>query len=82
MPRFDGTGPAGEGTMSGRGRGVCATDEPQVVERFERAGLPGRGLGLGWFGRAARFGGRGRGAGAGMGRGRGMGRGMGRGWRR
>jgi hypothetical protein len=29
MPRFDGTGPRGEGPMSGRGEGYCAIKLPE-----------------------------------------------------
>jgi hypothetical protein len=28
MPRFDGTGPRGEGPMSGRGQGYCVLEPP------------------------------------------------------
>lgn len=67
MPGFDRTGPAGEGEMTGRGRGMCATDEPETVGRFLRRDL--------WFGRGLR-----RGAPWGRGAGRGLGLGRGRGW--
>jgi hypothetical protein len=61
MPRGDGTGPMGTGTMTGRGAGYCAGfDMPGFMNPV--AG-PGRRMG---FGR-----GRGRGFGRGMGRGRG-----------
>jgi len=69
MPGFDGSGPWGNGPMSGGGRGRCNPG---------RGALPGRGGGFGYRGR-----GRGPcGGGMGWGRGgmeRGMGRGMG--WR-
>lgn len=66
MPGFNGTGPAGEGPMTGGGRGNCATDDRTVMGRLARRG-PGFGLGLG-FGRGRdRFG-------AGQGRGMGLGR--------
>jgi hypothetical protein len=29
MPRFDGTGPLGEGPMTGRGEGYCAVQIPE-----------------------------------------------------
>ena len=51
MPRGDGTGPAGQGPMSGRGMGNCVlpADEARAASG---AGL-GRGRGLGrWFGLA------------------------------
>ena len=61
MPFLDGTGPLGQGPMTGRGMGRCT-------------GAVGRGYGpvtgRGWFGR-------GRGVGFGRGFGRGMGRGYG-----
>lgn len=31
MPRFDGTGPQGNGPFTGRGQGNCATYVPQAV---------------------------------------------------
>lgn len=56
MPRGDGTGPMGMGTMSGRAMGFCAG--------FDRAGyenaVPGRGMSIG-LGRGCRFGNGGRG---------------------
>jgi hypothetical protein len=61
MPGYDGTGPASCGTMTGRGQGVCITDDPVKTERF----LAWRGRGLGW--------GLGRGAGGGRRGGRGFG---------
>jgi len=81
MPGFDGTGPAGMGSMTGRGQGYCNPSQtaygPTPVLR------PGyRGYGYGQdFGRAQAFG-RGRsfvrGFWPGSGRGRGYGRGFGR----
>ena len=69
MPGFDRTGPAGEGEMTGGGRGVCASDDPGTVGRFLRRDAR-LGLGLGLR----------RGAPRGWGAGRGLGRGAGRGW--
>lgn len=47
MPRFDGTGPLGQGAMTGRGLGYCTGySVPRYVIR--------RGLGYGWFGRGGR----------------------------
>lgn len=71
MPRGDGTGPMGMGSMTGRKAGYCAGSS-----------MPGyanpKGVGYG-FGRGYGFGmGLGRGFGRGMGRGFGMGRGAGR----
>ncbi|SMB88028.1 hypothetical protein SAMN00017405_1818 [Desulfonispora thiosulfatigenes DSM 11270] len=40
MPRGDGTGPLGQGTMSGKGRGNCISDN------FNK-NKPGRGMGMG-----------------------------------
>ncbi|MBW1917775.1 MAG: DUF5320 domain-containing protein [Deltaproteobacteria bacterium] len=56
MPRFDGTGPRGQGPGTGRGRGYCRT-------RYEGRGRfgPGRGAGSG-RGLVCRFQGRGYGA--------------------
>ncbi len=61
MPRRDGTGPQGQGQMTGRGLGFCADDESSLPLRgsggFRRLGLGrgrtglGRGLGLGRGGR-------------------------------
>jgi uncharacterized protein DUF5320 len=65
MPRGDGTGPMGMGSMTGRAAGYCAG---YGVPGFMNA-LPGRGYGGGY--------GRGRGRGMyGLGRGRGFGRGL------
>ncbi len=61
MPRGDGTGPLGQGPMTGRGLGNCAGND--------RAGGFGRGYGYGF--------GRGFGAGRGFGRGWGFGFGAG-----
>ena len=61
MPGLDATGPAGAGQMTGGGRGVCVTDDPEIVTRFIRhatglgghlgrrgtARAQGRGMGLG-----------------------------------
>lgn len=55
MPGFDGTGPNGQGSMTGGGRGRCVTGvDTDAEERFgfgRRSG--GRGMGLG---RGLRFG--------------------------
>ncbi len=66
MPAGDGTGPMGQGPMTGRGAGYCTGfDAPGYANP-----LPGRGFGMGW----------GRGYGRGGGRGRGFGRGWRRNW--
>jgi len=81
MPNFNGTGPQGEGAMTGRKRGRCketktiqtektteqSAEKKEVVYGFGRGGKPRGGGGLG-----NRFGG-----GYGGGRGRGRGRGFG-----
>ena len=46
MPGFDGTGPHGEGAMTGRGRGRCfgrGQDFDDVARSFGRGGGRGRG---------------------------------------
>jgi len=58
MPRQDGTGPAGKGSMTGRGAGPCNTG--RGMDRGKGTGA-GRGMGKGAD----------RGTGRGMGRGRG-----------
>ena len=68
MPGFDGTGPRGEGPMTGGGRGFCISN---FAER-RASGFYGAGRGgMPWGG------GRGRAWGGGRGWGRGMGRGYG-----
>ncbi|MBN2042401.1 MAG: DUF5320 domain-containing protein [Candidatus Aenigmarchaeota archaeon] len=45
MPRGDGTGPAGQGPKTGRGKGYCeGGDQPGYL-------IPGQGLGHGYGGR-------------------------------
>jgi hypothetical protein len=72
MPRLDGTGPRGEGPLSGRGEGYCAVSKPVNGEPYGYAGYQGRpvrGRGLfRAFNAFRRLGGRGRGAGRGRGR--------------
>lgn len=86
MPRGDGTGPMGQGPMTGRAAGYCAGfNAPGHANPVPRAGLGlRRGFGgggtypqtTGYRGRGRGFrGGFGRGRGAGMGAGRGAGRG-------
>jgi len=82
MPRFDGTGPEGMGSMTGWGRGYC--NPSRTAHGPSTAWRPGywdSGYGHG-FGRGRGYG-RGRGFGRGFrpdsGRGRGYGRGLG--WR-
>ncbi len=62
MPRFDGTGPLGQGPMTGRGMGYCNVNYPSPVRNFW--GFRGFGFGMRrgfmngrrWFGRGFRFG--------------------------
>jgi len=48
MPRFDGTGPRGEGPMTGRGEGYCAVRLPDRPGEpaYGYAGLQGRPVGF------------------------------------
>jgi len=48
MPRLDGTGPQGQGSMTGRGMGNCQPDSPKPVDAGNRRGA---GLGRGRRGR-------------------------------
>jgi len=65
MPRFDGTGPNGQGPITGRGMGKCNTtkEENGMNPSFGFGRGCGRGMGMG----------RGRGRRGGMGQGRGYG---------
>ena len=48
MPRFDGTGPRGQGPMTGRGEGQCALVLPQSGQAsYGYAGLQGTPVRLG-----------------------------------
>ena len=64
MPWFDGTGPRGQGPLTGRGMGSCAVDKNVLDEMRKkgiRIGAPGRGLGgvgRGRLGLGRRFSGR------------------------
>lgn len=80
MPRFDGTGPQGQGPMTGRGEGYCAVEIPAPGRSEALAARPTFGARFArWLRPATRLGrafggGRGRGRGAGRGRGRRFGR--------
>ncbi|MBS7526303.1 DUF5320 domain-containing protein [Fusibacter paucivorans] len=54
MPRRDGTGPNGEGPMTGKGMGSCNSDSRQFSRggsgRGRRCGGRGMGMGKGWRG--------------------------------
>lgn len=70
MPRFDGTGPRGQGPMTGRGEGYCAVKLPAPGQAsYGYAGQRGIPVRLtappAWLGHMS---GRGRGAGRGRGR--------------
>ena len=77
MPRFDGTGPQGQGPMTGRGQGYCILP----YEKVPRTPPPSQGYGRGYGqGYGQGYGpGYGPGYGLGYGFGRGPGRGLGRG---
>ncbi len=93
MPRGNGTGPMGMGSMTGRAAGYCAGyPVPGFMNPTMGRGYWGRGIGFGrgrgvWgYGRGlgrglGRGGGFGGGRGGGFGGGRGMGWGRGWGWR-
>ena len=68
MPGFDGTGPQGQGPMTGGGRGLCNPRAIGYGSPFAGGFGYGRGFGMG------------RGYGRGFGRGMGMGMGMGYGY--
>ena len=73
MPGFNGTGPAGMGSMTGWGRGFCNPSRTAYgLTPISRPGYRGYGYGQG-FGQARGFRG---GSGPGFGRGRGYGRGF------
>ncbi len=42
MPRWDGTGPRGQGPLTGRGAGYCAIAYPEDREPYGYAGAQGR----------------------------------------
>jgi hypothetical protein len=87
MPRFDGTGPQGQGPLTGRGEGYCTVTPPEEPEQsaYGYAGLQGKPMQmiprfgtrfarwLRWIWPGRLFS-RGRGFGRGVGRGRGRGR--------
>lgn len=75
MPRGDGTGPMGQGAMTGRAAGFCAGYSVPGCANGVGGGF-GRGFGRGFGGGF----GRGFGLGRGFGRGQGFGRGFGRGF--
>lgn len=48
MPGFDGTGPRGQGPMTGGARGYCAVPVGGDVRQFKGDSFYGRGGGRGW----------------------------------
>ncbi|MFX0100088.1 MAG: DUF5320 domain-containing protein [Candidatus Hodarchaeota archaeon] len=54
MPRGDGTGPAGQGPMTGRGLGFCAGYDTPGFTKGPGMGWGGRGMAWGWGGRGGR----------------------------
>ncbi len=48
MPGFDGTGPMGQGPMTGGGRGYCAVPLTDIRQQFVGRGFYGRGGGRGF----------------------------------
>lgn len=48
MPGFDGTGPRGQGPMTGGARGYCAAPLAEGIRPFFRKGFYNRGGGRGW----------------------------------
>lgn len=78
MPNFDGTGPTGQGAMTGRRRGRCRDSKNDVSEKNAEQSNKNEeviyGLGRGGRPRGGGFGNRfGGGKGSGRGRGRGFG---------
>lgn len=48
MPGFDGTGPMGQGAMTGGGRGYCVLPVSGTGRQFGKRSFYGRGSGRGW----------------------------------
>ncbi len=48
MPGFDGTGPRGQGAMTGGSRGYCVMPVGGTGKQFEKGAFGGRGKGRGW----------------------------------
>jgi len=72
MPNLNGTGPKGQGAMSGRKKGRCKDTKTKQTEKSENQSTENKedAAGLG-------HGGKPRGGGKGKGQGRGLGRGLG-----
>src|SRR4030042_3938728 len=48
MPGFDGTGPRGQGPMTGGGRGYCVVPFDEAVRQPGKGSFYARGAGRGW----------------------------------
>lgn len=60
MPGFNQTGPMGKGPLTGRGRGRCVANRPELGAEIPETAVMGRGMGYGYgFGRGAAGGWRG-----------------------
>lgn len=79
MPNLDGTGPLGQGSMTGRRRGRCREMQTEQTEKPVEQNSENNKLvyGYGRGGGRRRSGGMGNRSGRGLGRGGGMGRGRG-----
>ena len=79
MPNFDGTGPQGQGAMTGRRRGRCSDEQKTQVEKPDSQSAETKDIvyGLGRGGRPRGGGGLGNRFGGGNGKGQGRGRGRG-----
>jgi len=78
MPNFDGTGPQGQGAMTGRKRGRCNDTKTTPTEKSTEQSAENKEVvyGLGRGGKPRGGGGFGNGSGGGKGQGRGRGRGF------
>jgi hypothetical protein len=79
MPRFNGTGPNGQGPMTGRGLGICNPDNVNPNQQNNSTNVVQRPISR-FFGWCRGGFGRGLGMGRGFGRGPRDGRGMGNGY--
>jgi hypothetical protein len=75
MPNFDGTGPQGQGAMTGRKKGRCNITKTTQTEKSTEQSVDNKEVvnGLGRGGKPRGGGGVGNGSGKGQGRGRGKG---------
>lgn len=79
MPNFDGTGPKGQGAMTGRKKGRCNNTNTTQTEKSTDQSVENKGVanGLGRGGKPRGGGGLGKGSCDGKGQGRGHGKGFG-----